>query len=222
MRGRTCILATYKTSQALSQSQYVVVLENGKITIQGTPNNVIRSRKLILGANKEVNFESDISPTNVVNNLNELERVQAMTTASKDSFIEKPKTVGTIRFNVLSLYLQPINPWWFWPLGIFVFVLLPFLGLASNIWIRQWVNQYLEMELSSIRAIQGPEVDAKYYLAIYTMIGLGEVIAAFFYYFWTAYGSITAGSHIHQKLIKSVYHAELGFFEFNSRGQLMN
>jgi ABC-type multidrug transport system fused ATPase/permease subunit len=221
MQNRTCILATHKTSLDFSPSQHIVVLENGEIAKQGTPNDIIRSGKLIFET-KKIDFESSVSPRNVVDNHNVLVGVQATTMVGKDSSIEKPKAVSTMRFDVVSLYLQSISPWWFWPLGIFVSVLLPFLGLASNIWIRQWVNQYLEVDPSSIRSIQGPEVDAKYYLAIYAMIGLGEVITTFLHYFWTAYGSITAGSHIHQKLINSVYHAELGFFDFTSLGKLMN
>jgi ABC-type transport system involved in cytochrome bd biosynthesis fused ATPase/permease subunit len=108
MQNRTCILVTHKTSLDIFRSQHIFVLENGEIAIQG------------------------VSPTNVVNNLNELGGVTAgkdssidqpihselagtaTATSYQDSFLNLPIPIpdsGTPLVNVVSLYLQSISPW---------------------------------------------------------------------------------------------------------------
>lgn len=224
MRNRTCILVTHNIPLCLLRSHYVVVLENGKIAIQGTPQEVMASGKLIGEVDKkEIRFASEPLPTRGVDNAHlPEETAQTVTTKDGSSCVEESNAVGSIKFDAVSLYFQSIGTWWFWPLGIVVFVLLPLASLASNIWIRHWANQYLTSDLFSARAMQIPEVDAKYYLTIYALIGLGEALAEFFHYLWTVYGSIVAGSHIHKRLIESVYRAEFSFFDSTPQGQLMN
>ena len=47
MVGRTCILATHNIQLCVPQSDYVVVLENGRVCVQGPPTEVSKSEKLV-------------------------------------------------------------------------------------------------------------------------------------------------------------------------------
>jgi hypothetical protein len=50
--------------------------------------------------------------------------------------IDKSKAVGSVKLNVLVLYLKSIGSWRFWLLGILVFTSKLLLDIAPNLWIR--------------------------------------------------------------------------------------
>jgi hypothetical protein len=64
------------------------------------------------------------------------ETVQTAAMTDGRTSIDESKAVGSVKFNVVSLYLQLMGQWGPWLLGIVVFVVLPLLGVTSNIWIR--------------------------------------------------------------------------------------
>lgn len=54
MSNRTCILVTHNLSLCLPDAEYAVVLENGRVAVQGTANKVINSGKLSEDLTKSV------------------------------------------------------------------------------------------------------------------------------------------------------------------------
>jgi ABC-type multidrug transport system fused ATPase/permease subunit len=62
----------------------------------------------------------------------------------KKDAMEETKATGSVKWPVLKLYLQAMGPWWFWVVALFVFVAQQISGLATNLWVREWANQYVE------------------------------------------------------------------------------
>src|SRR5690606_22237959 len=50
--------------------------------------------------------------------------------------------VGSVKWPVLSLYLRSMGPWWFWVAALTVFGLQQLSAVFTNIWVREWSNQY--------------------------------------------------------------------------------
>jgi ABC-type multidrug transport system fused ATPase/permease subunit len=67
-----------------------------------------------------------------------------------------------------------------------------------------------------------PDIDVKYYLVVYALIGLGGMVVALFRDLWLFYGSLTASSTIHRRLMESVTRAKFKFFDVTPLGQIMN
>jgi len=167
MRNRTCILVTHNIALTVPRSQYVVVLDNGKIAVQGTSEAVIASGKLGedvhksgLGSGKASQIPSrvpssvgDESEETLVEDGDKLNgaangggtKPKDPQKAQKD-VMEETKAVGGVKFDVMMLYFKAMGPWWFWFLAIVTFGVQQLSNLAGNIWIRQWANQYNTQE----------------------------------------------------------------------------
>lgn len=160
MKGRTCILVTHNTTLCVPLSEYVVLLDNGRVDTQGPAEEVIASGKL----GEEIRTKSrpgssDVSrvPSRVPSSVGD-ESDQTLidngsngaTNAKSGSNSDKPqrnspqetKATGAVKWPVISLYLRAMGSWWFWAIAVVVFGGQQFSSVASNLWIKEWANQY--------------------------------------------------------------------------------
>ncbi|CAG8959352.1 hypothetical protein HYFRA_00001250, partial [Hymenoscyphus fraxineus] len=159
MENRTCILVTHNLALCVPQSRYVVYMDNGKIVIQGSSEDVIASGKLGDDVNKSrpvsasasrlpsrvpssVGDESGDTLIDGTNSSEDINKLQKVKSAGKQDAMEETKAEGGVKWAVLALYLRSMGPWWFWVLAVLVFGVQQVGGLAANIWIREWANQY--------------------------------------------------------------------------------
>ncbi|KAI1135673.1 P-loop containing nucleoside triphosphate hydrolase protein [Hypoxylon sp. FL0543] len=170
MKGRTCILVTHNTTLCVPLSEYVVLLDNGRVDTQGPAEEVIASGKL----GEEIRTKSrpgssDVSrvPSRVPSSVGD-ESDQTLidhgtngttkTNSSNNpdkSTLHETKATGAIKWPVISLYLRSMGTWWFWAIAVVVFGGQQFSSVASNLWIKEWANQYTAgLESMSISKIQ--------------------------------------------------------------------
>ncbi|KAI1772926.1 P-loop containing nucleoside triphosphate hydrolase protein [Hypoxylon cercidicola] len=156
MRGRTCILVTHNTTLCAPQSEYVVLLENGRVDAQGTAEEVIASGKLgeeIRTKSRPGSSDASRVPSRVPSSVgDESDQTlidnggQATNTngkpEKKGSALEETKATGAVKWKVISLYLRAMGRWWFWAIAFVVFGGQQLSSVASNLWIREWANQY--------------------------------------------------------------------------------
>ncbi|KAF8428575.1 hypothetical protein EV426DRAFT_584868 [Tirmania nivea] len=156
MEHRTCILVTHNTALCVPRASHVVVLDNGKVAMQGSPTAVISSG--ILGDSDllksaisnpvsrlhstmpsrvpsfvDLSEASPVKPTGDTNG-------QAKNNAAKAS--DETKTEGSVDWKVYRLYLQSMGPWWFWILVLLCFIIQQVGSMAGSIWIREWAQEY--------------------------------------------------------------------------------
>ncbi|KAL1887351.1 Transporter of the ATP-binding cassette (ABC) [Ceratocystis pirilliformis] len=182
MHGRTCIMVTHNTQLCVPASDFVVVLENGRIVSQGSPDDVIGSGKLgeeiqrSKGVSREISRLPSRVPSSVGSASNETavegspDGTSPDATSKKDvtkkfkrSAMEENKAVGSVKWSVLILYLKSMGSWWFWVVALAVFWLQQLSTVASSIWVREWSNQYVpEKDNLSTMGInaQGSQVQA--------------------------------------------------------------
>jgi ABC-type multidrug transport system fused ATPase/permease subunit len=280
MRGRTCILVTHNVALCVPFAQHVVVLDNGKVSVQGTSEEVAASGKLgeevskTSGSGKVSRIPSRVpssvgdesADALVENGAAKADHGKLNGAASgKDTKPKNPnkgamdesKATGSVKYDVMMLYFKAMGPWWFWLIALLVFGVQQIASLGANIWIKQWANQYnvreetylpasnymgnpttinsmatqsrfakfapyFDPNQTSILAVISPDIDVKYYLAVYACIGLGGMAVAGFRDLWLFYGSLTASWGIHQRLMTAVTRAKFKFFDITPLGQLMN
>ncbi|KAI2471956.1 P-loop containing nucleoside triphosphate hydrolase protein [Annulohypoxylon bovei var. microspora] len=160
MKRRTCILITHNTTLCAPLSEYVVLLDNGRVDAQGTAEEIIASGKL----GEEIRTKSrpgssDVSrvPSRVPSSVGD-ESDQTLIdhntngTASANSsnkqekpqrnIVQETKATGAVKWPVISLYLRAMGSWWFWAIAFVVFSGQQLSTVASNLWIKEWANQY--------------------------------------------------------------------------------
>lgn len=174
MKNRTCIMVTHNTVLCVPAAEYVVVLDNGRVCAQGPPEDVIRTgalgeelmHKSRPGSTHHVSRVPSRVPSSVgegsgdtlvddgaVNTLDW--QLKGKKDKKKPDANDESKAVGAVKWPVLKLYLSAMGKWWFWVIAFFVFLTQQLIGVASNLWIKEWANQYtLGDETASVSQLQ--------------------------------------------------------------------
>jgi ABC-type multidrug transport system fused ATPase/permease subunit len=139
MLNRTCILVTHNVGLTVPQADHVVVMENGKISAQGRPNDVAatgalgdeyKSRPASRASSRGQADDEDLGGT-----------ADGKAQEDKNKLLES-KTTGSIAWSTVSMYLSAMGPWYYWIGAVSVFFLQQIGSVSTNIWIRQWANSY--------------------------------------------------------------------------------
>jgi len=172
MFGRTCILVTHNISLCLPRSHYLVALTNGKITDQGTPDEMITSGALgdeMLksrpgskgGSQSHSRIQSvvnlDAKAKNVANGDASKRNGHANGSAKKPeakgqddeenaNIRTETKATGSVNIKVIAMYLAAMGPWHYWLFAFLAFTLQQIGSVAANVWIREWANAYTRSE----------------------------------------------------------------------------
>ncbi|KAK0719640.1 hypothetical protein B0H67DRAFT_483988 [Lasiosphaeris hirsuta] len=161
MKHRTCILVSHNIPLCVPFSDYVIMMNNGRVTAQGPSQELITSGKL----GEEVLQKSgpgsahisrvpsrvpssvgEESGTTLVNEADANGQQTKAQTAKKENkkqdAMEETKATGAVKWPVMKLYLGSMGSWWFWLVACGVFATQQLCGVASSIWIKEWSNQY--------------------------------------------------------------------------------
>ncbi|KAJ5775299.1 uncharacterized protein N7511_000310 [Penicillium nucicola] len=150
MLNRTCILVTHNVALTVPQSDHVVVLENGKVSAQGRPDDVaatgalgdefLKSRPASRASSRGLSrapsdHEGDDEETAANGNANGNAK-------DEKAKLTESKATGSIKWSTVSMYLRSMGPWYYWIGAVLVFCLQQLGSVSTNIWIRQWANAY--------------------------------------------------------------------------------
>ncbi|KKK27136.1 hypothetical protein ARAM_001306 [Aspergillus rambellii] len=168
MLDRTCILVTHNIALTAQHADYIVVLDNGKITFKGRADDagaakalgeeVLKSRPGSRASSPPRSRRSSDSqqPSDQEESHNG-NGAAVNGSSSKDQKKEKStsklvetKATGSVKWSTIKMYLQAMGPWYYWISAILVFTLQQLGSVSTNIWIRQWANSY---------SINGVDVD---------------------------------------------------------------
>lgn len=166
MLGRTCILVTHNVQLCVPSSDHVVVMENGRVTTQGTADQVIGSGKL--GTDIQISRPPSANPSRIpsrvpsnvgeeeVNNTDALDGLDPAKTGNKKGgnpklgAMDEGKATGAVKWPVMKLYLGAMGPWWFWIVALFVFNFQQLSTVATQAWVREWANQYVRVKVGAV------------------------------------------------------------------------
>ncbi|CAG9944491.1 unnamed protein product [Clonostachys rosea f. rosea IK726] len=159
MAGRTCILVTHNLQLCVPSSEYIVVLDNGRVAIQGPSSEVIASGKL----GEEIQKAKPIStapsrvPSRVPSSVGDEDTVVNNSIDGSDAAKKKKappqdamgegKVTGAVHWSVVKLYLTAMGSWSFWIVTLIVFNMQQLSAVVIQAWVREWANQYVKEDL---------------------------------------------------------------------------
>ncbi|KFA47905.1 hypothetical protein S40293_05168 [Stachybotrys chartarum IBT 40293] len=165
MKGRTCILVTHNVQLCVPSSNYVVILDNGRVAVQGPSKEVVASGKLgeEIQRSRPPSRTTSQMPSRVPSSVGEIEsppenQVDALDGANGKPHAKIPKeapvdamdegkATGAVKWSVMSLYLRAMGPWWFWLVALVVFLGQQLSTVATNVWVERWADQYVDREI---------------------------------------------------------------------------
>ncbi|OCT50344.1 ATP-dependent bile acid permease [Cladophialophora carrionii] len=167
MANRTCILVSHNVALTVPLASRVVVLANGKIAAQGSPQQIIESGALgdellksrpVSRANSRPHSPVPSHPEEERSHLSGGAVNGSATLQAKGSAKQKPKTnrpdkqfvdhrleakaTGSVKWSTIRMYLKAMGPWWYWIFAAWGFIATQLGSVATNLWIRQWANAY--------------------------------------------------------------------------------
>ncbi|KAF7118485.1 hypothetical protein CNMCM5793_008011 [Aspergillus hiratsukae] len=172
MMNRTCVLVTHNVALTVPQADHVVVLDNGKISAQGRPEDVassgvfgddyFKSRPTSRASTPRLSrkpsdagdghTEEQPSTNGKVNGSPSKLDAQDQKGDNVQSKLTESKAVGSVKWSTVGLYLSSMGPWYYWISAALVFTLQQLGSVSTNIWIRQWANSYQVEENGSVDA----------------------------------------------------------------------
>lgn len=172
MYNRTCILVTHNIALCLPHSEYAVVLDNGRVAAQGSPDEVIDSGKLSEDLSKsrpqsqrpsrvasrmvlDVDGEEALAEMNLKQanghthgDIGSVNGIVGDTKPTSNTEYTETKAEGGVKLSIILLYLKAMGNWWYWVLAASMFGAQQISSVATNVWIRQWANAYTENPIS--------------------------------------------------------------------------
>ncbi|KAI1076106.1 P-loop containing nucleoside triphosphate hydrolase protein [Whalleya microplaca] len=160
MYNRTCILVTHNTTLCVPLSEYVVLLDNGTVDAQGLSKEVIASGKLgeeLRNKSRPSSSHASRVPSRVPSSVGDESgdtliddgghggsngNPSQQKDKQQQNGLQESKATGAVKWAVIHLYLRAMGSWWFWVVTVMVFGGQQLSGVASNLWIKEWANQY--------------------------------------------------------------------------------
>ncbi|OAA53855.1 ATP-dependent bile acid permease [Cordyceps fumosorosea ARSEF 2679] len=162
MEDRTCILVTHNVQLCAPQSDFVVVLDNGRVKAQGASAELIatgelgedlqKSRPGSVLTSRAPSRASSFGETTVVEGTPDspYKPKAKKKVAPQVDPMDEGKATGAIKWPVVKLYLFSMGSYWFWIIALVVFQLQQLAPVATNVWVRAWANQYVEEDVRSV------------------------------------------------------------------------
>ncbi|OQE17014.1 hypothetical protein PENSTE_c022G00900 [Penicillium steckii] len=159
MLNRTCILVTHNVALTVPQADHVVVLENGKVSSQGRPDDVaatgalgdefFKSRPGSRASSRGLSRVPSEHEDSTDSGANGTANGNADKGKKDESPLKEGKATGSIKMSTVAMYLKSMGSWPYWVLAVAVFCLQQLGSVSTNIWIRQWANAYQTSEVGS-------------------------------------------------------------------------
>ncbi|KAF2678970.1 hypothetical protein K458DRAFT_394379 [Lentithecium fluviatile CBS 122367] len=169
MYNRTCILVTHNVSLCLPQAEFAVVLENGRVTAQGTAGEVISSGKLTedLSKSRPASRGTSTVPSRVPSDVGGEEAEGEVSHANggangtangstdpkktpASNTQEETKAEGGVKLSIIIMYLKAMGPWYYWIGASIAFAAQQISSVSTNVWIRTWADAYADKSIQSM------------------------------------------------------------------------
>ncbi|KAL2398676.1 ABC transporter 7 [Exophiala dermatitidis] len=167
MTNRTCVLVSHNVALTVPLASQVVVLQNGKVVAQGSPQQIVESGALgdDLLKSRPVSRANSQPPSRVPSNLEEetsklsggnghvtpgsrgkgANKARSKANVPEKQFVDhrlETKATGSVKMSTIKMYLQAMGPWYYWIFAAFGFTATQVGSVATNLWIREWANAY--------------------------------------------------------------------------------
>ncbi|KAJ2999390.1 hypothetical protein HDV02_003008 [Globomyces sp. JEL0801] len=133
-KGRTVILVTHAINLVLPKSEHVVVMKNGSVFAQGSPDAMIADPKVTEVIGKDIENDAVLHSDEIV----EEDPVQLK--AYKPQSGKEGKATGTVKWKTYVSYITASGGFWF-VIGVMMsFAVQTAADYLSNWWIEYWTD----------------------------------------------------------------------------------
>ncbi|GAB1192358.1 hypothetical protein APSETT444_001549 [Aspergillus pseudonomiae] len=239
-KGRTRIVATHHTGLCWSEMKYYIVLENGRVSFAGKPENYCPD---LCSSNADsiqrVNTADSIAQQGHIVPVSNSLAVPQQNPSERDikgrAFYEaETRATGAVKLSIYSIYMQACGGYLYWiPIALsFGFTLVAELAIPYwvSVWTRDLANTQPDIEvniqssndLSAHSGRQSAGTRLWLYLGVYVGLFLMSILTEILRYRLVFMASIRGSLAIFEKFLLRVLHAPLSFLDTTPVGQILN
>ncbi|KAG8385285.1 hypothetical protein BUALT_Bualt03G0026100 [Buddleja alternifolia] len=226
--GKTRVLVTNQL-HFLPQVHRIILVSDGMMKEEGTFEELCKNgtlfKKFMENAGKlekhihengdGMNFPNESSLHSSSADLNEVPKDANSTSKSKGGksvlIKEEERETGIISWNVLTRYKTALGGLWVVMIFFTSYILTEILRVSSSTWLSVWTKQSTS---------EG--YDPGFYVLIYAILSLGQVLMTLINSFWLITSSLTASKRLHDSMLCSLFRAPMVFFHTNPIGRVIN
>jgi ABC-type multidrug transport system fused ATPase/permease subunit len=217
LKNRTVLLVSHSASLVVPRSAFVVAMKNGLVVASGSPQALMARTDIsdIVAADLEG------TPTATTPRLSQPTVDGASkVTGEKTNIVDKEgRATGSVHFSTYVTYLKACGGWLFIFWIALAFVITTAADFLSSWWIQQWTDS---LNSDADGSHDKPANSPLYYITIFGLISLVELVALMFRFVIQFYGGWHASKMLHHKLLDAILGAPLRFFEVTPVGRLIN
>ncbi|KAI9594951.1 P-loop containing nucleoside triphosphate hydrolase protein [Syncephalis fuscata] len=240
MQGRTRILVTHHVELCAHSANFIVTMQEGCITGQGSLESILAAGLLPELANSSVpptRQPSPVSGTATPQNdskialgsqsssetdISEKDGEKAIVTKKKSSngvsgklTEEEERQQGSVGFSIYHTYIQASGGYGAWSVVILLYIISQTVIIMQTYWLRNWAT-------SNETGGEDAKQYAGYYLSIYAGLGILAMATAVIRNMMLYYGSFKASRSLFTRLLDRILYAKLRFFDVTPIGRIMN
>ncbi|EIW65942.1 hypothetical protein TREMEDRAFT_35671 [Tremella mesenterica DSM 1558] len=212
-RYRTVILVTHHVELCLPAAEYVIVLENGRVTSAGPSQNADAEALTALASPKSPLHDDD-SENSEEPHENQAEYEDGEDHKGRQVYTVEHQGVGRVASSHYWLMLRAAGGWSYWITWILLLSIAKATHFIQSYILERWCED------------PSPNHQNGYLLLLILALSCGMVSGTgrwVWLYGVGNYGFYSRGSHlIHKELLGKVMAASVGWFEATPRGRLMN
>ncbi|KAE8326526.1 P-loop containing nucleoside triphosphate hydrolase protein [Aspergillus sergii] len=241
-KGRTRIVATHHTTLCWSEMKYYVVLENGRVSFAGKPENYCpdlcpsNDDSIQRIDNADSAAQQGHIPVPVPNSQTAPQQNPSEGDVKGKAFYEaETRATGAVKLSIYSIYMQACGGYLYWiPIALsFGFTLVAELAIPYwvSVWTRDLANTQPDIEVNiqlvsdgfSARSdSQSADNRLWLYLGVYIGLFLMSILTEIVRYQLVFMASIRGSLAIFEKFLLRVLHAPLSFLDTTPVGQILN
>ncbi|KAF9430408.1 hypothetical protein BGZ94_006978 [Podila epigama] len=168
MKNRTCILVTHHVRLCITTAKHVVLMDNGKVTLQGSISQ-LRERGLLsrvleeddeqtpessdnetvggneMGSSTTLDKPKPVRRKSTMDKKNAAPAAEETATNSKNAkklVQDETRAEGRVKWSIYMVYASAAGGIIFWFILMAAFALTRTVEVSESLWVREWANSY--------------------------------------------------------------------------------
>lgn len=241
-QNRTIILVSHNVALTISKAANVIVLQNGRVLSQGSPTDVSKSGylgddELVIRSAAQSTISRANSRADLVGmqQVNPEETLEMEVQAEENKMSEEERAVGKVDPKTFGLYLRALGGTLWFFIALTLVVSSPVVEYLEAWWLKVWssnsatdssLDLLIHSKIHNLLVTSGVDDDTAksltFYVSIYAAIGACTGIVGAARDVVCYFGSVSASRKLFDRLLRTVVHARVRFFDKTPTGRIIN
>ncbi|OAD06293.1 hypothetical protein MUCCIDRAFT_139417 [Mucor lusitanicus CBS 277.49] len=227
MKRRTRILVTHHVRLCLKGCGLLVHITGGRASHVGSPAELRESGLLAqIIEEEDQQAEQEVVEEQAQEQAKPLvaDQDEDEETAARTLIEEEGRASGAVKFRLYKVYFGMVGKTFFWIIMCMIVFGSRAIEIGESWWVKTWAEAYDRYPIDDPihSSPSDGQLHLNYYLGVYCLITMSNVIAGSLRYGYLYWGALRANKSLYADLLHRVFRAPLRFFDTTPMGRILN